>query len=136
MLNLFVAAHYARQKVDQICIGYGITHVQYNVLRILRGAYPNGYPRYEIRERMLEPACDVTRVVDRLIKAGFVKRFPSEVDRRLSVAKITPTGLKLLEKMQPDIEGADRQEIMGTLTTRECQELSRLCEKIYGHEIK
>lgn len=89
LLNLFIVSNYLHSKLDTICSSFKITLAQFNVLRILKGAHPNGYPRGEIIRRMIEPAPDVTRLIDRLIKEGFVERFYSDKDRRLSLAQIT-----------------------------------------------
>jgi DNA-binding MarR family transcriptional regulator len=130
MLNLFVAVDHLRGKISEVCSRSDITNGQYNVLRILRGAHPDGHPRCEIAKRMIEKAPDVTRLVDRLEAMGLVERARSKDDRRLSIARITPKGLQLLKEMDPDIKAvsgyfADR------VTRRDCEELSRICEEIY-----
>ena len=89
ILNLFVASNYLRGKIEIVCNDQGITHSQFNVLRILKGVHPGGYPRHDIISRMVEPAPDVTRLIDRLIKEGLVERYYSEEDRRLSCSRIT-----------------------------------------------
>ena len=50
-IGLLVAGGHIRQRLNEVCAGYGTTHDQYNVLRILRGVYPEGHPRHEIIER-------------------------------------------------------------------------------------
>lgn len=130
LLNIMVTANYLRQHVNTVCMSFSITHAQYNVLRILKGVYPQGHPRSEIISRMIEQAPDVTRLIDRLEKQELVERIRSESDRRLSIARITKKGLALLEKMQPHITRANGM-IGSKLTEEECREISRLCEKIY-----
>jgi len=110
---------------------HGLTPSQYNVLRILRGVHPEGHPRCEIARRMLERAPDVTRLIDRLEKRGWVARDRSERDRRLSISRITAAGLDLLEKIGPSLEGVQR-ELAARLPQSDCRELSRICEAIYG----
>lgn len=66
LLSLAVAAGAINDLVDEVCGKHGLTRPQYNVLRILRGVYPEGHPRCEIAQRMIERAPDVTRLVDRL----------------------------------------------------------------------
>ena len=129
-LNILVTANYLRQYMNTVCTEFDITHTQYNVLRILKGIYPKGHPRSEIICRMIEQAPDVTRLIDRLEKQGLVERIRIEEDRRLSIARITPKGIELLEKIHPYIDRFD-SVISARLTTEECLELSRLCEKIY-----
>ena len=109
---------------------YGITGTQYNVLRILRGIYPGGHPRTEIAARLLASAPDVTRLVDRLQAQGLVERDRVEEDRRLSIARITRKGLRLLEEMQPHIS-KEHERFSLKVSRRDCLELSRICETIY-----
>ncbi len=131
MLNLLVAAGHLREQLDRVCSEYGITHGQYNVLRILRGTHPGGYPRCEIAGRMVEKAPDVTRLVDRLERQGLVERGTSEQDGRLSVTRITRKGLDLLDHMAPGIE-AVHAYFAERVSLRDRRELSRICEGLYA----
>lgn len=134
MLNLMVASDYVREHVDRVCSEHGITHGQYNVLRILRGAHPEGHPRCEIALRMIERAPDVTRLVDRLERQGFVERVRSEDDRRLSITRITAKGLDILEQMSPKLEDFQRR-FGAKLSKQDCRELSRICETLYDEQL-
>jgi DNA-binding MarR family transcriptional regulator len=135
LLNLFIASNYLHSKLDSICNGYQITIAQFNVLRILKGAHPEGYPRGEIIRRMVEPAPDVTRLIDRLIKEDFVKRYNSKEDRRLSLARITKKGIALLTKINPEVDSF-LLNYSSTLTKSEKEILSNLLEKLYAKEIE
>jgi DNA-binding MarR family transcriptional regulator len=135
LLNLFIASNYLHSKLDTICYGYKITLAQFNVLRILKGAHPDGYPRGEIMRRMVEPAPDVTRLIDRLIKEEYVERFYSDKDRRLSLARITKKGINLLTKINPEVD----KFISGyssSLNKSEKEMLSNICEKLYAKEVE
>jgi len=123
-----VAAAYFEELMEDTCERFGITSAQYNVLRILRGANPDGHARCDIIDRMIKRAPDVTRLIDRLVTAGFASRGKSKHDGRLSLTYITPKGMKLLEKMQPDIEAIDEQ-LHAKLSERDAQTLMRLCER-------
>lgn len=131
LLNILVTANFLRLKIDNACSKFGITATQFNVLRILKGKYPEGYPRREIIGRMIEPAPDVTRLIDRLIRQGLVERFTSSDDRRLSLARITKKGIKVLEKTKPLVDNL-YDLISDNLTTGEIKQLSASLEKIYG----
>ncbi len=130
MLNLIVAADHICARLERVCAEFGITRPQYNVLRILRGVYPGGHPRAEISARLLASAPDVTRLVDRLQAQGLVERDRVKEDRRLSIARITKKGLRLLEQMQPHIS-AEHERFSRRVSRRDCLELSRICETIY-----
>lgn len=129
IVNLFVATDYLRQRFDKVCAENGITHTQYNILRILKGAYPGGHPRCEIMVRMIERAPDTTRLLDRLEQQGLVERIRSEHDKRLSIARITPKGLDLLNNATPRFN-AVWDEISCKLSRAESMMLAEICEKL------
>ncbi|GIV60020.1 MAG: transcriptional regulator [Rhodothermaceae bacterium] len=128
-IGLLVASGRLRQRLHEVCAAYGITHDQYNVLRILRGVYPEGHPRYEVAGRLIERAPDVTRLLDRLERAGLVERYRSSEDRRLSLARITPKGLDLLAAMETPIRNV-RVEALGHLPEDDLKALIRICGTI------
>lgn len=134
LLNLRVASHFAGTRVEKICSVYGITGAQYNVLRILKGVYPQGHARCEIISRMIETAPDTTRLIDRLEKQKLVERDKSNEDRRISITRITEKGLKLLDEIQPVLD-KEINDYSKNLSKNECMELSKLCEKLYGQLI-
>ena len=134
MLNLLVASGHVRQLVDAACEAHGITQAQYNVLRILRGAHPGGYPRGEIGGRMVERAPDVTRLIDRLERRKLAERARSAADRRQSITRITLAGLDLLRRMDPILRAIHRR-LAARLSPRDVRELSRICELLYGGEV-
>jgi DNA-binding MarR family transcriptional regulator len=131
LLNLMVAADHLRSRIERVCSEFGLSASQYNVLRILRGVHPAGHSRCEIARRMLERAPDVTRLIDRLEKRGWAARDRCEHDRRLSISRITDAGLELLERIGPSVENVQR-ELAARVPLRDCRELSRICEEIYG----
>ena len=135
ILNLFVASNYLHSKLDTLCYNFDITLAQFNVLRILKGANPNGYPRGEITKRMVEPAPDVTRLIDRLVIYGLVERFISEEDRRLSMSRITKKGISLLTKINPEVDKF-LSDYSSVLNKNEKETLSLICEKLYAKEIE
>ncbi len=80
---------------------HGLSVAQYNVLRILRGAGPEGLPTLVVRDRLIEEAPGITRLIDKLERAGLVKRDRSASDRRCVRCQITPAGLALLQRLDP-----------------------------------
>jgi DNA-binding MarR family transcriptional regulator len=131
VLNILVASNHIRSKVETLCVRFGISLSQFNVLRILNGKYPEGYPRGDIISRMIEPAPDVTRLIDRLIKANLVERYSSVEDRRLSLARITKSGQSLLKKIKPEIDALN-SIVADNLSKAESKQLSFLLEKVYA----
>lgn len=93
---LLRTADMLRWRLSEIVEPHGISLVQFNVLRILRGSRGTGLPTLEIAERMVEQAPGITRLIDRLEKAGFVRRERVATDRRQVICHIEEKGLKLL----------------------------------------
>lgn len=131
MLNLFVAAAHVRRQVERVCQDFDIQFSHYNVLRILRGVHPEGHARCDIIDRMLDPSPDVTRLTDKLVDRGLVRRTRSEADRRVTLHTITDEGLQLLDEMQPAITEV-QQRFGERVASRDLEHLSRICEGIYG----
>ncbi len=100
----------------------GITATQYNVLRILRGAGPEGLCRSEIGERMVRRVPDVTRLLDRLEETGYVARARGGDDRRYVTTTVTPAGLDALAAMDQVIAPFLDQH-MGTMTADQVRSL-------------
>lgn len=135
LLNLLVTSYFLRSKHEAVMSKYGLTMPQYNVLRILNGIYPEGHPRFEIISRMIEPAPDVTRIIDNLIKDKLVERYNSSTDKRLSMTRITEKGIKLLNQVHPEVKALGKY-ISSALTNMEKKTLSELLEKIYEEQVE
>jgi DNA-binding MarR family transcriptional regulator len=133
LLSVIVAANTLNDLMDGICEDFGISRPQYNVLRILRGVHPEGHARCEIARRMVDRASDITRLVDRLQTRGFVKRYRGDSDQREAITCITAKGIRLLDKMRPQID-AQTARILRKLSDQDCLELSRLCAMIFEPE--
>ena len=76
---------------------YGLTHEQYNVLRILKGKYPEQICVKEIACRMIEKNSNVPRIIDRLETKKLVRRTSSDSDKRETVIVLTPAGINILQ---------------------------------------
>ncbi len=88
-----------------------LTFPQYNVLRILRGAEPDGVSCREISERMVTRDSDITRLLDRLEARRLVARGRHPDDRRVIVPRITSQGLALLEELDPPIARVHKDQL-------------------------
>lgn len=135
VLNLLVTSNYLRNDLNRLCEERGLTRGQFNVLRILEGVYPEGHARYDISQRMAEPAPDVTRLLDRLVGNDFVERYQCPEDGRKSIAKITDKGREKVKDLD-DIITQTTNYIASCLTKKECKKLSELCEKLYEDKVE
>lgn len=130
-LGLMVAAAHVRRQSEALFRKYDLNFNYYNVLRILRGAPEAGYPRCEIIERMIDPAPDVTRLIDHLIKKGWVRRARSVHDRRQSLHWITDAGRALLAKMDGEVDALN-DDLDARLSDEDLDHLIRITSKIYS----
>lgn len=133
VISLLVVADHFDQAVTPVWEQHGITADQFNVLRILRGVHPDGHPRNEIARRMIHRAPDVTRMLDRLVRQGLVRRRRNAADRRESIATITDAGLALLARIDPHVH-ALHATLTRALSERELRELVRLCDALVPAE--
>ena len=110
-LSIVRTAGLLDDAMEQVLRPAGITMAQYNVLRILRGAEPDGLCRNEVRDRMLTRMPDMTRLLDRMEAAGLVRRTRSAEDRRMVGTHITEQGLELLAALDADIMAEHERQL-------------------------
>ena len=125
---LLSAADGVRTSFEAVCAPFGITAQQYNVLRILRGAEPEGLPTLTIAERMIERTPGITRMIDRLEAKGLVAREVRPHDRRCVYCRITKKGLSLLKLLDDPVEEFNRSAF-SALNGAELKRLVALLER-------
>jgi MarR family transcriptional regulator, organic hydroperoxide resistance regulator len=130
-LSLLRTADALQARVEARLKDFGLTGTQYNALRILRGAGPEGLPCREIGERMITHDPDITRLLNRLEDRGFVERTRARHDRRVIYGKITAAGLKLLREMDAPIEKHGR-EMLRHVGQEKLKQLVDLLELVRG----
>lgn len=125
LVSVLRTAAVVQRLTAQVVEASGVTVQQYNVLRILRGAGAAGLPTLAIRDRMIEEAAGITRLIDKLESAGYVVRERSTPDRRQVLCQITPAGLTLLEGLDAPVD-AMTETAFATLDEREKASLVEL----------
>ena len=130
-INLIYTYNWLTERINKVFDAWDITSQQFNILRILRGA---GKPlsTLQIRQRMLDKMSDTSRIVDRLVKKGLVKKTICKTDKRLVDVTIAERGKRLLEKIDAYDEQMDG--IMMNLTEAEARMLNGLLDKIRNGE--
>jgi DNA-binding MarR family transcriptional regulator len=106
---LLRTADVVRRRISEAIEPQGITHQQYNVLRILRGSAPAPLPTLEIATRMIEAAPGITRLLDRLEAKALVRRRRCAEDRRQVHCWITAEGEALLARLDQPVREAIRR---------------------------
>ncbi len=132
VIKLIYTYNWMTEKMNAIFDRESITGQQFNILRILRGA---GKPlsTLQIRQRMLDKMSDTSRIVDRLVLKGLVKKNTCEDDKRLVDVIITEKGKTLLRKFDGYQEEMDC--VFGALSTEEAKSLNRLLDKIRSADV-
>lgn len=128
-LGLLRTADAIKRSLAHLIEPHGITPQQYNVLRILRGAGPDGLPTLTIGERMIEQTPGVTRLVDRLERKGLVARTPCAKDRRRVYCRITTQGLDLLNELDEPVNRWDALTV-SVLPASELDSLITLLDRV------
>lgn len=131
-LNILYTAWWLKTVLSRELKEYGLTHEQYNVLRILKGKHPEQMCVRDIASRMIEKNSNVPRIIDRLVVKKLVKRATSELDRRETVIALTQTGLSLLENSTASINQAMEAQV--SIGQQEAQVLNQLLEKVRTKE--
>lgn len=129
-LNIVYTANWINMVLEERASKHDITLQQFNVLRILRGQYPNPIKNSVVRERMLTKTSDISRLIARLIAKGLVSRESCLNDKRAVDVLITQKGLDLLEKLEVDMLLSDI--LPHNITEKQCGELNRLLDKFRG----
>lgn len=128
LVNLLYTYGWALEQIKCFVAQENITHQQFNILRILRGAHPEPLSTLQIRERMLDKMSDTSRIVDRLVLKGLVKKTICPTDKRLVDVVITAAGQDLLKRLD---EGAEKMDaITNGLSQEEAEALSGLLDKL------
>lgn len=130
-LSLLRTADALQTQVQACLKEFGLTGTQYNALRILRGAGPEGLPCRDIGERMITHDPDITRLLNRLEDRGFVERTRAKHDRRVIYGQITPAGRKLLREMDAPIDKQGR-EMLRHVGQEKLRQLIELLELVRG----
>ncbi|WP_345270186.1 MarR family winged helix-turn-helix transcriptional regulator [Nibrella viscosa] len=130
VVNLMYTNNWVCDHQTRLLKPHGITLQQYNVLRILRGQYPNPVKVSDITERMLDKMSNASRLVDKLVAKKLVDRTECPSDRRAVDVVITQKGLNLLKQLDTQ-QWEDR---LKTLSEDEAVQLSQMLDKLRGSD--
>ncbi len=130
LVNLLFSADWVSHQIKEVLDHYGLTHVQYNVLRILKGAKGEPMTAGAIKEVLLFRSTDLTRLIDRLEKKQLVKRGICPENRRKVDISISEEGLALLNEVSPAIRLGTNAYYSNSLTVEEAQIFNTLLDKL------
>jgi DNA-binding MarR family transcriptional regulator len=127
LLNLMRTADFIHRASQRRFREWQVTSTQYNVLRILRGAQPQGLTCSAIGSRMITAEPDITRLLGRLKAMKLIRQKRDRHDRRVLWTQISEAGLELLKQMDPMVE-KQTAELLGHMEQDELKTLIRLLE--------
>jgi DNA-binding MarR family transcriptional regulator len=126
IVNIYHTYLWLNERYEHSLEKFDVTVNQFIVLRILRSFLPDSASLQMIKEKMMERNPDVSRIVNRLIAKGLVKRTPNELNRRKVDITLTDKGYELTEKVKiPPF-----QKLIFKLSDTEVAQLNQLLEKI------
>ncbi|NQY66722.1 MAG: MarR family transcriptional regulator [Flavobacteriales bacterium] len=129
-VNLMYTGNLLIDRSIQVLKPFNINEQHYNILRILKGRYPEAACPGEIKEVLLNKRGDLTRLLDKLDKMGVITRGTNQENRRMINIQLNKQGIKLVDKIGAKMESLRTHE--KTITVKEAKQLSGILDKIRG----
>lgn len=131
-LNVLYTAWWLKTLISRELKALGLTHEQYNVMRILKGKHPEQMCVRDIARRMIEKNSNVPRIMDRLEIKKLVNRSTSSIDKRETVIKLTDDGINILEVANKKVNELFNVSI--EINEEDAVQLNQLLEKMRDKE--
>ena len=131
-LNILYTAWWLKTIMSKELKEFGITHEQYNVLRILKGKHPEQMCVKDIGCRLIEKSSNVPRIIDRLVIKKLVKRADSPFDKRETVISLTQSGITILMATTQKVN--ELMEASVVIKSQDAAQINELLEKLRGTE--
>lgn len=129
VINIMYTSRMVEEAIQGLLKEYDLTMQQYNVMRILRGQRGNPANLSTLQERMIDKSSNTTRLVDKLIVKGWVRRQTCKQNRRKIEMFITEDGLELLKTLDPLVE-SNNEDVLQHLNNEELERLNTLLDKL------
>ena len=102
----------------------------YEVLATVSEAPEQRMKMGELAEALVITRGGLTKLVDRLVKAGLLERTFCKTDRRVSYATLMPAGVDLLDEMRPVVIAELKVAFAARLSVDEAEQLSETLERV------
>ena len=103
IVHIMHTANWLDSKISYLLKGFDLTHVQFNILKVLEAEHPKSLSVGQVKAGLLFSNSDMTRLMDRLVKKDLVVRNVCPENRRQIDVEITGKGLKLLNNIAPEL---------------------------------
>jgi DNA-binding MarR family transcriptional regulator len=129
VISILTSGYKINDELSSLFKKFDLSLPQFNVLRILRGQRGKPANLSTVQERMIHKMSNTTRLIDKLIQKGFVKRNICENNRRKIEIYITNSGLELLKSIDETLNNKE-SFILENINLEEKKELLRILSKI------
>ncbi|MFZ5553262.1 MAG: MarR family winged helix-turn-helix transcriptional regulator [Bacteroidota bacterium] len=129
-VNILFTSAWLNNQVMYLFKPYGLSTQQYNILRILKGQYPNAAPLKLLTERMIDKMSNTSRLVEKLSQKKLVDRKTCKESRRQVDITLTEKGFKLVEELNEKVDKYHKS--INVLTNEEAKQLNDLLDKLRG----
>lgn len=122
-----------RRLQDELLAGHDLTLADYDALVQLAYAPDRTLRMSALAERVLLSRSGVTRLVDRLVRQGFVARIECPSDARGTSAVLTPAGLEKLREASPTHLDGVRRHFLSGLSEEDRRTVATALEAVVAH---
>jgi DNA-binding MarR family transcriptional regulator len=112
-------------ELNRVFRPFDLTAATYNILLVLQGAGGSGRSCGDISDQLIAEVPDMTRLLDRLERLGYVARERSSVDRRMVKVTITEKGAAILDGLREPVRDCHIRQL-GHLGEAKLSELAGL----------
>ena len=130
VVNVNYSGIWVQEQLTNMLSIFNLSYQQYNILRIIdRSEEP--LSTLQIRERMMDRMSDTSRIVDRMIVKGLLKKTTSKKDKRLVDVALSPKGKTLIKRLEKEFD-CYVDQITARLSAKEAKQLNNLLDKMRG----
>jgi len=134
-INIMYTASWFSATMQSALKPFGISSQQFNIMRILRGQGTRSVSLKLVSGRMIDHMSNTSRLVDKLVNKGYVKRESSECDRRQLAITLTDTGRAHLVKISNAVEELSNS-LFDHMDENKLNTLSDILDEFRKKEIK
>lgn len=132
VVNILYTSSWLNYTQTAVFKEFDLTMKQFNILRILKGQYPEAATVNLLIDRMLDKSSNASRIVDKLVEKGYVDRKTCTSDRRRVDVIISKSGMDIINKASARLN--EKETFSDALTEKEAKELNRLLDKLRTKE--
>lgn len=124
------SSSWVEQQMKTALKPYGLTHAQLNILYALAKSHPTPLSASDIKERLIVGNPDVTRLIDRLVKKGYVERKTCPSNRRKIDIAITCKGAEIYWQASNASKDPSEDFFKNLINEEEAKTLFKILKKI------